>query len=162
MQKAARPATTRTPDCHRLASIPCVRELTAGLTGHKTRVFRDFTKEKPAPDSVFQIYKRMFDYDRSELKSKIESEEDSEFWKKQKISFDAAYGNERVPAYLFLPKNASPPYQTVIFFPGANVRRAGSSRQLESMSKPGLRRQRATNPTFGCNQLIPHARLCRF
>ena len=77
----------------------------------------------------------MFAYDRSELNSKIESVEDSEFWKKEKINFDAAYGNERVPAYLFLPKTAAPPYQTVIFFPGANVRRATSSRQLESMSR---------------------------
>lgn len=105
------------------------------LTAPKRRVFRDFTKEKPAPDSAFQIYKRLFAYDRTELKPKVESVEDSEFWKKEKIGFDAAYGNERVPAYLFLPKNAAPPYQTVIFFPGASVRRAASSRQLENMSR---------------------------
>lgn len=116
----------------------CVRyvsSLAAGLTAPKQRRFRDFAKEKPAPESAFQIYKRLFAYDRSELNSKIESVEDSEFWKKEKVSFNAAYGNERVPAYLFLPKNAKPPFQTVIFFPGANVRRAGSSRQLESMSR---------------------------
>jgi dienelactone hydrolase len=35
------------------------------------------------------------------------------------VTFDAAYGHERVIAYLFLPKNASPPYQTVVYFPGA-------------------------------------------
>ena len=38
-------------------------------------------------------------------------------WRKETVSFDAAYGGERVPAYLFLPKNATPPYQTVVFFP---------------------------------------------
>jgi eukaryotic-like serine/threonine-protein kinase len=116
----------------------CVRytgPLAAELTAPKAWAFRDFTKEKAAPDSAFQIYRRLFTYDRTELKSKVESVEDSEFWKKEKITFDAAYGKERVPAYLFLPKNTAPPYQTVIFFPGANVRRAASSRQLESMSR---------------------------
>jgi eukaryotic-like serine/threonine-protein kinase len=34
------------------------------------------------------------------------------------VSFAAAYGNERVPAWLYLPKNARPPYQTVVFVPG--------------------------------------------
>ncbi len=31
-------------------------------------------------------------------------------------SYNAAYGGERVIAYLFLPKNARPPYQTVVYF----------------------------------------------
>ncbi|HWR53788.1 MAG TPA: dienelactone hydrolase family protein, partial [Bryobacteraceae bacterium] len=67
--------------------------------------------------------------------AKVESVEDSEFWKEEKISFDAAYGNERVPVYLFLPKNAVPPYETVIFFPGADARSAASSQHLTGMSR---------------------------
>ncbi len=35
----------------------------------------------------------------------------------QRVSFNATYGKERVPVYLFLPKNANPPYQTVVYFP---------------------------------------------
>lgn len=35
------------------------------------------------------------------------------------MSFQAAYGNERVNALLCLPKNASPPHQVVVYFPGA-------------------------------------------
>ena len=31
------------------------------------------------------------------------------------------YGNERVVVYLFLPKAAAPPYQTVVLFPGSNA-----------------------------------------
>jgi eukaryotic-like serine/threonine-protein kinase len=34
------------------------------------------------------------------------------------VSFAAAYEKERVSAYLFLPRNVSPPYQTVVYFPG--------------------------------------------
>ena len=36
------------------------------------------------------------------------------------MSIAAAYGNERVPVHLFLPKGLKPPYQTVIYYPGAN------------------------------------------
>lgn len=42
------------------------------------------------------------------------------YWRKEKVSFRAAYGNERVVAYLFLPRNATPPYATVIYFPGVS------------------------------------------
>ena len=37
-------------------------------------------------------------------------------WKQERISYAAAYGNERIVAYLYLPKNAAPPYQTVVYF----------------------------------------------
>jgi len=32
-------------------------------------------------------------------------------WRKEKVSYVAAYGDERVPAFLYLPKSAEPPYQ---------------------------------------------------
>ncbi|MFL6449755.1 MAG: hypothetical protein ACJ746_19045 [Bryobacteraceae bacterium] len=31
------------------------------------------------------------------------------------MSYAAAYGSERIPAYLFLPKNVKAPYQVVLF-----------------------------------------------
>lgn len=134
----AEPDARRAFDRSPTNGFRCVRyrtALTAELIAPKQRVFRDFAQERPVPDSIFQIYRSLFAYDRTELKPKIESVEESEFWKKEQISFDAAYGNERVPAYLFLPKNTAPPYQTVIFFPGAGVRRAASSGRLNSMSR---------------------------
>jgi pimeloyl-ACP methyl ester carboxylesterase len=54
-----------------------------------------------------------------------------EYWRKEKVTFQAAYGNERVIAYLFLPKNAAPPYQTILFFPGAGVLNVRSSERLD-------------------------------
>ena len=47
------------------------------------------------------------------------------------VTFAAAYGRERVPAHLFLPKNASPPYQTVVLFPSAYALNASSSSTLD-------------------------------
>src|SRR6185295_12439415 len=42
-------------------------------------------------------------------------------WVEQKVSFAAAYGGERVAAYLFLPKRHPPPFQTIILFPGSDA-----------------------------------------
>ncbi len=92
---------------------------------------RDFYKAEPVGDKVFNIYRRQFAYDRGELNPVVEStDESSEVWKKEKISFNAAYGNERVTAYLFLPGTGAPPYQTIVYFPGASALRLRSSDDL--------------------------------
>jgi formylglycine-generating enzyme required for sulfatase activity/cephalosporin-C deacetylase-like acetyl esterase len=95
--------------------------------------YRDYKKEKPVPDSVFQIYKGLYAYDRTPLNAKLEAVDDSaEAWRKEKVTFDAAYGNERVIAYLFVPKKARPPIQTVVYFPGSNVIYERSSQNLDA------------------------------
>jgi hypothetical protein len=82
--------------------------------------FRDYTKEKPVDDKTFDIYRQQFLYDKTALNEKVELTLDNESWTAEKISFDAGYNNERMLAWLYLPKGFTPPYQTVIFFPGSN------------------------------------------
>ena len=97
-------------------------------------VVRDLSKERPVDDAVFRIYRRLFDYDPSDLGSKVESVDDrSEHWREERVSFTAAYGGEHIPARLFLPKNARPPFQTVIYFPPA------SALSLPSIDRVGSR-----------------------
>lgn len=92
---------------------------------------RDYSKEKPISDEIFQIYKGLFSYDKTELDPVIESSDDSSaFWIKEKIIYNAAYGNERIIAYLFLPKETKPPYQTVVCFPGVEAVNLRSSENL--------------------------------
>jgi formylglycine-generating enzyme required for sulfatase activity/dienelactone hydrolase len=82
--------------------------------------FRDFSKERPVSDEVFRAYQGLYAYDKNPLNAVVESVEDSSaLWRKEKVSFDAAYGKERVTAYLFLPKNSPSPFQTLVYFPGA-------------------------------------------
>jgi dienelactone hydrolase len=70
---------------------------------------------------VFQVYREQFSYDPIDLKAASESRtEDPQGWIQEKVSFDAAYGGERVVAYLFLPKKAAPPFQTVVYFPSSS------------------------------------------
>jgi hypothetical protein len=93
----------------------------------------DFYKEKPVPDPIFQVYKEQFSYDKTELNARVESRnESSEDWIYERITFDAAYGNERIIANLFLPKNTPPPHQTVIYFPGSASAFQNSSEDLTS------------------------------
>jgi formylglycine-generating enzyme required for sulfatase activity/dienelactone hydrolase len=83
---------------------------------------RDYSKERPVPDGIFQVYRRLYDYDRTPLHAVVEASDSSaEDWIRQRVTFDAAYGNERVTAYLFLPKRGRPPYQTVVYFPGSSA-----------------------------------------
>ena len=48
------------------------------------------------------------------------------------VSYDAAYGGERVTALVFLPRNTAPPFQTVIWFPGSDVYARRSHESLAS------------------------------
>jgi len=81
--------------------------------------FRDFNHEKPVPQKTFDLLVRQYDYDKTPLNTHVESVDESpEDWVTEKVTLDAGYGAERMTAYLFLPKNAQPPYQTVVHFPG--------------------------------------------
>ncbi|MCJ7487174.1 MAG: SUMF1/EgtB/PvdO family nonheme iron enzyme, partial [Candidatus Aminicenantes bacterium] len=93
---------------------------------------RDFRSEKPVSDDVFQVYKEQYYYDRTALNDRVEYREESAGgWIREKISFDAAYGGERIIGYLFLPKNTPPPYQTVIYFPGGAATMPETSQDIE-------------------------------
>jgi len=93
----------------------------------------DFYKENPVSDSIFQVYQEQFSYDKTDLNARVESrDQSSEDWIQERITFDAAYGDERIIAHLFLPKNTAPPYQTVIYFPGSASLYQKSSEDLDS------------------------------
>ena len=95
------------------------------------RPFRDFTTEKPVPDSVFVQYLRLFAYDKTPLDAKIEETRQATYGIRQKITFAAAYGGERMMAYIFLPATGKPPYQAVITFPGSGSIDVRSSASLD-------------------------------
>jgi hypothetical protein len=99
--------------CAKLDSPP-----TAAAAARLELTTRDFWKEKPVSDDVFKAYTALYAYDKGELNAQVEETATMEGWSRARVSFDAAYGHERVTAYLLLPKNASPPFQTVVYFPG--------------------------------------------
>ena len=79
---------------------------------------RDFKLERPASDAVFALYRDMYAYDRTPLNARIEKRDSASVeWIREKVTFDAAYGSERVVGTLYLPRTHRPPFQTVLLFP---------------------------------------------
>jgi eukaryotic-like serine/threonine-protein kinase len=106
--------------------------------------FRDLSKEKPVSDQVFAAFKNLYRYDTEPLDTVADPlDESGEYWTRQKVTFNAAYGNERMSAYVYLPRNSTPPFQTVVFFPGSYAVVARSSKDLE---------------LFGCDFIIKSGR----
>jgi dienelactone hydrolase len=86
----------------------------------------------PVSDAVFAVYREQFAYDPTPLEAQVERREESEGgWTHETVSYAAAYGGERILAHLFLPANAAPPFQTVIYFPGSASTWMSSSENLE-------------------------------
>jgi hypothetical protein len=103
----------------------CVRNLGSmpeGAVKPIQPMMRDFANFKPVSDEVFRAYQLLYAYQKTPLNAKSEGViKETRDWREEKVSFDAAYNGERMAAYLFLPKNIHPPYQTVLFFPSARV-----------------------------------------
>jgi len=110
-------------------SIPAI---TFAYTEYET-----FDQRVNLPESIseeqFEVFKAYYDYDRFELQDTVLSKRENEKgWIFEKVLFDAAYDNERMIAYLFLPTNTDPPYQSVIYGPGSNVLGVEKSDDLEN------------------------------
>ncbi len=99
--------------------------------------YKTFDQRINIPESItdeqFEIYKTYYDYDMLALEdSVILRRENEKGWFLEKVIIDAAYDNERIITYLFLPTNTNPPYQSVIYGPGSNVLNVESSDDIEN------------------------------
>ena len=100
--------------CVRLDSSP-----SPGSTARLEGPLRDYWKEQPVSDEVFRAYKSLFTYDKLALDARVDQTEDAPEWTHEKVTITAAYGGERLPVHLYIPKQATRPRQVVVYFPGA-------------------------------------------
>ena len=105
----------------RLVSYPDKTNL-AEASASIEKEFRDYKQEKPVSDEVFSVYRQMYEYDKSPLNAAIVDSIEAAGYRRERIELDAAYNDERMTVFVFLPNGErfSPPYQTVLFFPGSN------------------------------------------
>lgn len=90
---------------------------------------------EPASDELFEAYRSQYSYDPTPLEAVTEAlDESPTYWRKEKVSFNAAYGGERVIAHLFLPANIEPPYQAVVYWPYSGAILQPSSDNLSYLS----------------------------
>jgi len=135
----------------RVSADPFDRSITNGLRLVKTlddtngavlrapspRGQRDYAKERPVSDAEFRTFAPLYDYDRAPLNARVESVDSSNAdWVRQTVTFDAAYGGERVIAHLVLPRHGHPPYQAVVLGPGGNAFGPGKSEPVLTPTLP--------------------------
>jgi formylglycine-generating enzyme required for sulfatase activity/dienelactone hydrolase len=100
--------------------------------------FFDFNTIEPVDDATFAIYRSFYDYEPIDLDARLLSVDSARHWIKQKVDFTAAYADERVSAYVFLPRDVEPPYQTVVYFPGSSAFSLRSSENLAEVAMFGF------------------------
>jgi hypothetical protein len=78
----------------------------------------DWAKVEGFSEDAWKTWQGLFSYVKGPLDEKTEWTDDTlPSWRMEKLTFNAAYPDERVIAYLFLPKNVPPPWQPVIYSP---------------------------------------------
>jgi serine/threonine protein kinase/formylglycine-generating enzyme required for sulfatase activity len=82
----------------------------------------DHRQDTAIDEDVFALLLQSFDYDERDLDVRAESADDQpDHWRHEIVSVRAAYGDERLPIHLYLPKNVDPPYQAVVYFPPSSA-----------------------------------------
>ena len=97
-------------------------ELPDNVTASIELLERDYSEESPVADDVYEVYLDQFAYDEVDLDDEVESiSTNSDDWTVERVTYSAAYENDRVSTHLYIPTNGTPPYQAVIYFPGSNA-----------------------------------------
>ena len=111
----------------------------------RNRIVRDYGREKPVGDAEFRTLRAGYDYTCGPLQTRVEDNDESNpYWRREKVTFEAAYEGPRVAAYLFLPRGGKEPYQTVVYFPsGIGYLETSSERMEMWFVEPLIRSGRA-------------------
>ncbi len=95
---------------------------------------RQYEQPDPVSDETYALLRSMYAYDRAgSLDARVERVNDSlPNYRRETASFRTAYGNQRMEVHLLIPHDASPPYQSVIWYPGDDVYVHQSSERFSS------------------------------
>jgi len=81
-----------------------------------------FPQQARVSDAEFALIRRQYAYDASPLEAREERTDDAPpQYRREVVSIRTAYGDERMEINLLIPRDAAPPYQSVIWFPGDDV-----------------------------------------
>ena len=95
----------------------------------------DFTGYEPVDDETYRSFLTFYEYDRAPLNETREGVRETPFWRREYVEIDAAYSGERIPVHMFLPTNAEPPYQSVVYMPGGGAFVLASSQNTKEMAE---------------------------
>ena len=108
-----------------LLGFRCIKYINDTLKSQLTQNFenqkRDYGNLKPVSDDIFQVYKGLFEIEKTDLNARVITKNQNENWIEEIISVAVPYDNTRMQILVLLPVNSKPPYQTIIFVPGLNA-----------------------------------------
>ena len=91
---------------------------------------RPFEQESPPTPAELASYLAYYEYDATaDLKAQLITKDKHPEWpdiRHEIVSIEAAYGGERFDIHLFWPRNASPPLDTIVWYPSSTEFRVGS------------------------------------
>ena len=76
----------------------------------------------PVDDETYRLFANLHVYTKSDLDARVDGvDRSAPYWRRETVSFRAAYADERVIAHLFLPTDRPPPYQVVAIMGGSTI-----------------------------------------
>ena len=75
---------------------------------------------QPVDDATFRTLLAYYRYDPVSPEPEIVDRTETEDWERLRVSFNGLDG-DRILAYLYLPRAASPPYQTLVYVPASHA-----------------------------------------
>ena len=104
---------------------------------------REAPSYEPVDEATYRAFLDFYRYDPVPSNVEILETVETEDWSRLKIEYDGPDGS-RIPAYLHLPRAATPPYQTMVFVPGLTAFFAGQLHEAtEWLLGPNIRAGRA-------------------
>jgi formylglycine-generating enzyme required for sulfatase activity/dienelactone hydrolase len=113
--------------------VRLVKHISAPTAGDLAEVRilpQHFPRPAPVSDDVFAAYRRFYSYEDHPLDVRAEALAETDEWIQERVSIAAAYGQERIPVQILKPRNAAPPYQAVIWFPGTYSLQLGEAERM--------------------------------
>jgi tRNA A-37 threonylcarbamoyl transferase component Bud32/predicted esterase len=95
------------------------------------RLTRDFDSVKPVDAATFRGYLAQYEYESRALDAtRISSDSSTPDWIRETVTVSAAMGDAPLRLEVFLPRQARPPYQTVVIWPASDAEVLQDVRQL--------------------------------
>jgi dienelactone hydrolase len=82
-------------------------------------VTRDYDRERPVSDEVFEAFRTLYEYEDTPLDAVVESVDTLPLGIRERITVDAGYGQERLVLYLVRPLQHPGPLQAVLYVGGS-------------------------------------------
>lgn len=118
-----------------LIGLRCIKVINDSLQAELLENFdlerRDYANLNPVSDKTFELFRELIPRKKISLEPDTESTLEEDIAIRENITVNVPYENGRMMISVFLPKDVSPPYQPVIYFPGLDAHYSNSINDMK-------------------------------